>query len=362
MTDLPHRPRQSFAASNSAEGFVNYYGEIFTDQRVDRLHIIKGGPGTGKSHFMKETARRARSLGYTVTEYFCSSDPLSLDGLLLERAGAPTVGFLDGTAPHAREPVLPGAREELINLGAFWDPAKLMGQKDVIRDLGAAKSAAYSRAYRALAAAGEMDALAELLLEDCVDTEGLSRLAARILKDQPKGGGFSREIALRCAVSMSGRHTLHSYEAAAEGYALILPDNRYGLGYRFMDALLACSREKGLRVCVSPHPVYPRKTDGILYPDTGLCVLVGDALPPEGIPTRHLSLRRYTDKEAMRRLRGELRQAEKLKETLTQSALRHLKTASDAHFRLERIYADAMNFSAKEAFTERFCGVVLGER
>lgn len=354
MTDLPHRPRQSFAASNSAEGFVNYYGEIFTDQRVDRLHIIKGGPGTGKSHFMKETARRARSYGYSVIEYYCSSDPLSLDGLLLERGDAPTVGLLDGTAPHVREPVLPGAREELINLGAFWDPAKLIGQRNVIRDLGAAKSAAYRRAYRALAAAGEMDALAELLLEDCVDAEGLARLAGRMLKDQPKGDGFQREIALRRAVSMTGRHTLHSYEAAAEGCTLILPDNRYGLGYRLMDALLTCSREKGLRVCVSPHPVYPRKTDGLLYPETGLCILLGDAVVPDGTPTRTLSLRRYADPEALRRVRGELRHTIALRESLTDQALTHLASAAVHHFELERIYAKAMSFADKEAYTERF--------
>ena len=112
-----------FAASNSCQGFRNYYGDIFTDSRTDRLYIIKGGPGTGKSHFMKVVARRARARGYRITEYACSSDPASLDGIILEREGSPTLGFLDGTAPHTREPTLPGVKEELLNLGAFWAEA-----------------------------------------------------------------------------------------------------------------------------------------------------------------------------------------------------------------------------------------------
>ena len=44
-----------FAASNSAQGFKNYYPEVFA--RADHLYIIKGGPGTGKSSFMKKYAR-----------------------------------------------------------------------------------------------------------------------------------------------------------------------------------------------------------------------------------------------------------------------------------------------------------------
>ena len=100
--------RRYFAASNSCRGFCNYYGDVFSEARAPRLYVIKGGPGTGKSHFMKTVARRARTEGYTVTEYACSSDPASLDGILLEREGDPAVGLLDGTPPHVCEPALPG--------------------------------------------------------------------------------------------------------------------------------------------------------------------------------------------------------------------------------------------------------------
>ena len=48
MDERIERPEKKyFAASNSSEGFVNYYDACFgSDSRVDRLYVIKGGPGT----------------------------------------------------------------------------------------------------------------------------------------------------------------------------------------------------------------------------------------------------------------------------------------------------------------------------
>lgn len=350
-------PRQCFAASNSCEGFRNYYNEIFTETSVDRLYVIKGGPGTGKSHFMRVVARRARERGYAVTEYLCSSDPTSLDGLLLSKEGEATLGLLDGTPPHVREPAIPGAKDEMINLGAFWDPRALAAQRETITALGRRKSAAYANAYAALAAAGRMDAVADALTLPAVSSERLSALATRLLRDQPKGEGFAAVPALRRAVSMGGKHTLHSFEAAAT--RLLLPDEGYGMGYRLTAAMLEVSRARGHRVVASYHPVYPHKLDGLFYPDTGLCVLVGDATPSEGTPSRALSLRRYLDAATLRGLRGELRRTIALREELTDAALRHLASAAACHFELERIYAAAMDFAAKEAYTERFCAEVL---
>lgn len=356
-------PRRYFAASNSCVGFRNYYGDIFTDTRTDRLYIIKGGPGTGKSHFMKVVARRARTLGYAVTEYACSSDPASLDGILLEKEECPTIGMLDGTAPHVREPVLPGVQEEIINLGAFWNRKHLTGQSGTIRALGAGKSSAYDRAYAYLAAAGEVDRAVESRMDRCICQERLTALASRFLRHQPKGERFTPLIALRCAVSMSGKACLSTFEeiSSAMGGMILLPEDAYGLGYRLTAAMLAISKEKNHTVQISYHPVYPQKIDGLLYPDTGLSVLVGEANPPDGAMARTVSLRRYVNPDVFRSVRGELRRAMALRDRLAESALRELAEAAAFHFDLEKIYSAAMDFSAKEAFTASFCDMLFGE-
>ncbi len=357
----PLLPRTCFAASNSCLGFKNYYGEIFTDDRIDRLYVIKGGPGTGKSHFMRVVARSARAAGYAVTECFCSSDPTSLDGILLTREGAPTLGLLDGTAPHVREPVTPGAVDELVNLGAFWNAKALAGEKETIRALGKAKSTAYTRAYAYLRAAGEADTVADALTEDRVKADRLRALAERILRAVPCGETFTPIPLLRRALGMTGWASLPSFEEAACGGTLLLPEDHYGTGYRLMHILYAISETRRHRLWVSYDPVFSHKIDGLFYPDTGLCILVGEATLPDGCASRALRLRRYTHPETLREVRGELRRAMSLRDGLLTAALRSLSEAATHHFELERIYSAAMDFAAKERFTEQFCRELFGE-
>ena len=110
-----------FAGANSGGGFQSFYETILSDSEIKRIYILKGGPGTGKSSFMRDAASLAASRGLSVESYFCSSDPSSLDAVVLGGKYA----ILDGTAPHTVEASAPGAREEIINLGAFWNSDKL---------------------------------------------------------------------------------------------------------------------------------------------------------------------------------------------------------------------------------------------
>lgn len=172
-----------FAAANSEHGFENHFPALFSaGAGADALYIVKGGPGTGKSGLMRRVARCAGEAGWQVVFLLCSSDPASLDGLLLTAPDGRTVGMLDGTAPHAWEPTLPGTRENLLDLGAFWDVRMLTAQRDAIVRLNLRKSAAYQRAYRCLRAAGEADRVAESLTAPCLREAKLDALAERLLR------------------------------------------------------------------------------------------------------------------------------------------------------------------------------------
>ncbi|MBO5185180.1 MAG: hypothetical protein J6D79_05545, partial [Clostridia bacterium] len=69
--------RKIFLAANSPSGFVSFFDELYNPYRNCRAYIIKGGPGTGKSSFMKKIAAAAEEKGHEVTRVFCSSDPQS---------------------------------------------------------------------------------------------------------------------------------------------------------------------------------------------------------------------------------------------------------------------------------------------
>ena len=132
-----------FIGANTSAGFVNYTDEILCG--LDRVYIIKGGPGTGKSTLMKRFAAYAEERGHTVERYFCSSDSDSLDGVVLRDAGT---GIIDGTAPHCADPKYPGAREEIVNIGRLWDTGLLRGRFDEIKTLCDRKSGLFATVYK----------------------------------------------------------------------------------------------------------------------------------------------------------------------------------------------------------------------
>ena len=87
-----------FLGANTADGFVSRFDQLHTDRRVKKLVILKGGPGCGKSTFMKALRETAAGLGADTESCPCASDPGSLDALVIPALG---LAFVDGTAPHA---------------------------------------------------------------------------------------------------------------------------------------------------------------------------------------------------------------------------------------------------------------------
>ena len=139
-----------FLGANTAAGFVSLYGG-FCRGEGDYLRVVKGGPGTGKSGFMRALAREAARRGYDTELVRCSGDPASLDGLYIPALG---LGWVDGTAPHAAEPGVFGVDSDYVNLGCFCRTPFSASDAARARALSAAYRERYGRAY-ALLAAGE---------------------------------------------------------------------------------------------------------------------------------------------------------------------------------------------------------------
>ncbi|MBO5042204.1 MAG: hypothetical protein J6D87_04500 [Clostridia bacterium] len=345
-----------FASANSSQGFINDFPKVFGDgSGVDRLYIIKGGPGTGKSYFMRKAAQYAEKQGYRVTYYHCSSDAASLDGVLMEGAGQPKIGILDGTAPHTWEVSLPGAREEIMDLGAFWDASALREEKTEITRLTCEKSKCYARAYRYLRACGEVTHAVEGQLFSCLHEASLTRYAQRLLRKTPARGTHQEASVRLRAVGMMGETYLDTFERLSreKGGEILWSEEYYGVGYVLMEKLLEISRNNGYQTLVSKHPIHPHRIDGLHWPDTGRSILV---LPKEkqAGDSAAVSLRRYLDTDAFREIRGEVRHSLHMADELKACALRCLRQAGTYHFTLEKIYASSMNFQAKEAFENNF--------
>lgn len=139
-----------FLGGNTACGFVSFYGG-FCRGAEDFLWVIKGGPGCGKSSFMKTIGGAAEKAGLDVEYVPCSGDPDSLDGVYLPQLHT---GYVDGTAPHIVEAVTPGAAGLYLDLGRFYDWQALRASRAEIEALQTRYRALYRAAYEALAAFG----------------------------------------------------------------------------------------------------------------------------------------------------------------------------------------------------------------
>lgn len=157
--------RNYFPGGNTSKGFYSYYEYIIDHKSAEYIFCIKGGPGTGKSTFMKSIAEHFLKSGEDVDCFWCSADPDSLDAVLLRQR---RIAFMDGTSPHIIDPKIPGAIDTILHLGDFWDTSKLKSCKDQIIKSDDYIKKWYNSAYKNLKAAAVLRRLIDEIYADAL--------------------------------------------------------------------------------------------------------------------------------------------------------------------------------------------------
>ncbi len=343
-----------FAASNSADGFKNYYGECF--ERADRLFIIKGGPGTGKSTFMRRIADMAEARGDNVERYFCSSDHTSLDGVLFEHGGE-CIGIIDGTYPHPYIERLPGLREEIVNTGSFWNRKILKENSDRIRELCRQKSWCYNAAYAYLRACGNLNEVYNSYDKSKINITKMTGMVSRLMKKIPDGQQYCALPALINCIGMLGQAHLDTLETCADKIYLILGE---GGSESFLQTLLDMAKGKNLKVRVAQSPIYYRELDGVYLEESKLWFVKENALPKEAREKykdkiRTVNMARFYQQNSQDTSKNEKKYCKRLLGMCVDGAQRELVRAGEYHFELEQIYKAAMDFKSLEGFVSDFC-------
>jgi hypothetical protein len=297
---------------------------------------------------MKKYARRAEEKGHRCEYYYCSSDPNSLDGVLVFGRDGVT-GMLDGTSPHTCEPRFPGAREEMINLGEFWDGELLRKQKNEIIALTERKSAEYKSAYTFLRSVGNLRAVRDGLVREVLLTDKLRTAIERIAAIYP--AGKMRYIpAIVNSVSMNGQIRFDTLERNAKKIYII--KKFYGVEYIVLDELFMALQDREVSARVSFDPITPEHVDGIYLEDdqTAFIIDQNSNITGENLSytpqnnTISLNSKRFVDMEALRDIRSELRYTARLGQSSLDGALHSLSKARIYHFLLEDIYGKAMDW------------------
>lgn len=249
-----------FLGANSPEGFYSLY-DGFTDPAAERLFIIKSGPGSGKSTFMRLIAEENVRNGGGVEYIKCSGDPDSLDGVrLLEKGFA----FVDGTAPHVIEPTYSGSGDVYVDLSRFYDHGGIRAAHEKIMELTSAYKAKYADAYRLIRAAS-------LARGPIGSDPGPADSIGRALF--PPRGRLGREKRrFLSAVSCLGRVTLWETVPELAGRVVRVE----GDSSAFLARLGSVALASGYDTIRCPKPVFPSETEALFVPELSL------AFVPEG--------------------------------------------------------------------------------
>ncbi len=340
-----------FLGANSKYGFSSLY-DSFTDQSAgDFLWVIKGGPGCGKSSFMKRVGAAAEQAGLRAEYILCSGDPDSLDGVYFPER---RVAYVDGTAPHVIEPRCPGAASLYLDLGAYLDAGALEACLPEITELNRRYKALYTAAYAQLAAGAALQPknlpfFAAQRAEPALERR-INGIASKELKPRKKAAVVKRRFL--SARSCQG-HMLLTDTIQLLCSRLYLLDNALGLGHAALSRLAALAEARGCDMILCHDPLEPEKLEALLLPEHSLGFLaVEDAALPLPEPERRLRLdalaARYLDSVD----RPLLRQRRKESRLLLRAAEETLARAKSLHDELEAVYHPHVDFDGVSALAE----------
>ena len=332
-----------FLGANSGKGFVNHFSECYRPEKGEKLYIIKGGPGTGKSTFMKELIVTMKKHNVDCELYFCSSDPQSLDGVRFPSLG---VALVDGTSPHSMDPQMLGIGEEIINLGEFLHSEEL--NREEVVPLYRQNGAFHKKASRYLGAASRlMEDSYGISCNGC-DFNKVEQTAMRFCREfftdkKRRGEEYKRFLS---AFTPKG-HLLFEDTLARYADTIVAVEDEYGgVSSVFLTAIYNQALANGYEVLVCLCAMSPeRKIDHVIVPELQLAFCTTNWFMPLTVDTsRRIHARRFYDMEYIAQYKHRLRFNRRASEELLDGACQNLQEAKKVHDVLEEQYIKAMDF------------------
>jgi hypothetical protein len=332
ITDTNIANEYYFGAANGYCGFINSFDNIFSPGDYRRIFIIKGGPGTGKSSLMKSVAEFSQKTGCYTEAILCSSDPESLDGIVVHTPKG-KIALIDGTSPHATEARYPGAVEELVDLGAGFNVKLLEEEKSRIISLNSEKKGYYDEAYRLLYLAGGInDSLRQGIENKARST--INQAVIDITRLDNSRPSLNKKIKYLSSFSRLGYESLPLFDVRDRTKISIRGNGH--TEFILMKKVYETLRDRIKTICPSP---FRKKDLEAIYTDNLLIYISGDGAV-DSTEFFDLNLPFYT-------------QLEKIENDLLSLAKESLGEASKRHFSLEDIYKKAMNFANNKKLGER---------
>ena len=343
------KTRHIFAGSNTANGSFNFFNYIIP-RNVKKIFCMKGGPGVGKSSLMKKIAREFIENGYDVELHHCPSDPSSLDAIVIKKIG---IVLLDATAPHIVDPKDPGAVDEIINLGDYWNVEPLEKNKDEIIECSKSISESFQRAYKYLKAAEPIYYDIEYRYKNCMDFGKINLLTEefieKIFKDIKSSGKLNIERHLFATGITPVGHVDYTHSILSEAKKVYYLKGDIGTGRTtFLTKVYNKAIEKGMEVEVYHYPLIKEKLETVFIRDIGIGITTSNVFQN----SETIDLEQYIDKDTFLKYEDEIFIDKKIFEEMINYGISNLNKAKSKHDVIEAYYIPNMKFEEIDKFKD----------
>jgi GTPase SAR1 family protein len=342
------KAKKVFPGGNTTEGFYSFYSYMI-ESSANRFFILKGGSGVGKSSMMKKIGHALLDMGYDVEFHHCSSDPGSLDGIVVPKLG---VAMVDGTAPHIIDPKTPGAFDEIVNLGDFLNTEKLEGIKQSVLDCSKEVGRLFARAYKYLAACAPIVRSIEDKYKNSMDFGSINLLTLNLTEEIFKGikptGDLSKERHLFGSSLTPIGHVEFTDTILDNIKNVYYLNGEVGTGKStLMTKIYKKALELGLNVEVYHAPLLPpEKIETIVIEELGIAITTSKLFKEKNY--KSIDLNEYICRDKIDKYLDEIQYDKKVLDELLNYGLFNLKKAKEQHDVLEKYYVPSMDFSENE--------------
>jgi hypothetical protein len=356
--------REFYPGGNTSYGFYSFY-DFIIDKDATRIFVIKGGPGVGKSTFMKGIGQVMLEKGFDVEYHNCSSDNNSIDGLVIP---AIKVALIDGTAPHIVDPKTPGAVDEIINLGEYWNEKGLRANKDEVLASRIRVSRLFKIAYFSLKEAKVIHDEWESYITESMDFAPVNKITRYVANEvfSDVEPDFTRVSKARhlfgSAITPQGPvNKLDSILIDVENVYILRGEPGVGKS-TFIEKMLARAQEMGIDTEVYHCPLDPKKLDFLVIPKIKVAFI-------NGTEPLKVDLRKYTtieidfdqflDPDILDVYEKEIDSCKERFWDAYNRGIYYISQAKQVHDEMEEYYIPNMNFANINAKREEILNRIL---
>ncbi|WP_053957596.1 hypothetical protein [Inediibacterium massiliense] len=351
------RIKKVFPGGNTSKGFYSYYDQII-DSKATKLWIIKGGPGVGKSSFMRKIGYEIAQNGYDVEFHQCSSDYDSLDGIMIPDL---KMAMIDGTSPHVVDPKYPGAVDEILNFGQFWNELGIQKHKESIIRISKETSKCFQRAYKFFAAAKLIRDDMNAIYEEALERRKLDQKLVTLKKELFHHLDYNEEGKIRhlFGSAFTPKGYVDYYDTILEGIQTIYyVDGTYiDTMSQLIEKIAYEGMSRGLNVEVYHEPLDEKNIQTLIIPLLQVGITTSDRYAHSC--NQKIVFSDFLKRDILSLYEDLLKEDRKFYEELIDTGIFNIKKAKEKHDQLEKIYIEYMDFKKIDELRENILQKIL---